>query len=147
MGCQKEYIPGLSDEYLDLLKLYDADYNKDPFSESTIQLGDTLLDDIYDERRRQIWRDMVENTNLTMNSKKSMDNHPSTWGQTMSPLPWSLLSLPTKSLTNYCLMEEEWNTEGHLVSTTKQSFQVTTSHQLSLLSRSAWTNSQLASAC
>ena len=53
-GWQKEYIPGLSDESSDLLKLY----HKDPFSESTIQLGDTLLDDISDERRN-IWRDMV----------------------------------------------------------------------------------------
>ena len=32
---------------------------------------------------------------------------------TMSPLPWSQLSLLTKSLTNYGLMEEGWNTEGH----------------------------------
>ena len=38
-GCQKEYIPGLSDESSDLLKLYDEEYNKDPFSESTIQFN------------------------------------------------------------------------------------------------------------
>ena len=63
-------------------------------------------------------------------------------GQTMSP-PWSLLSLLTKSLTNYCLMEEGCTTESHPASTTKQSFQVTTSLQLSLLRLSAWTNSQL----
>ena len=50
-GCQKEYIPDLSDESSDLLKLYDEEYNKDPFSESTIQIGDTLLDEISDERR------------------------------------------------------------------------------------------------
>ena len=145
-GCQKEYIPGLSDESSDLLKLYDEEYNKDPFSESTIKLGDTLLDEISDERRN-IWRDMVENTNITMNSKKKHGQPSLVLGQTMSPLPWSLLSLLTKSLTNYCLMEEGWNTEGHPASTTKQSFQVTTSHQLSLLSLSAWTNSQLTSAC
>ena len=66
-GCQKEYIPGLSDESSDLLKLYDEEYNKDPLSESTIQLGDTLLDEISGERLK-IWRDMVENTNLTLNS-------------------------------------------------------------------------------
>ena len=36
----------------------------------------------------------------------------------MYPLPWSLLSLLTNSLTNYCLIEEEWNTEGHPVSIT-----------------------------
>ena len=51
-GCQKEYIPGLSDGSSDILKLYDEEYNKDPFSESTIQLGDTLRDEISDERRK-----------------------------------------------------------------------------------------------
>ena len=69
-GCQKEFIPGLSDESSDLLKFYDEEFNKDPFSESTIQLGDTLLDEISDERHN-IWRDMVENTNFTMNSKNN----------------------------------------------------------------------------
>ena len=69
-GCHKEYIPGLSDESSDLLKLLDEEYNRDPFSESTIQLGDTLLDEISGERRN-IWRDMVGNTNLIMNSKKA----------------------------------------------------------------------------
>ena len=69
-GCQKEYIPGLSDESSDLLKLYDEEYNKDAFSESTIQLRDALLDEISDERRK-IGKDMVENSNLTMNSKQA----------------------------------------------------------------------------
>ena len=64
VSCQKEYIPCLSDESSNLLILYDEEYNKDPFSESTIQLGDTLLDAISGDRRT-IWRDMVENTNLT----------------------------------------------------------------------------------
>ena len=97
----KEYIPGLSDESSDLLKLYDEEYNKDPFSESTIQLGDTLLDEISDERRN-IWRHMLENTNLTMNSKKHGQPYV-VLGQTKSPLPWSLLSLLTKSLYNKLL--------------------------------------------
>ena len=144
-GCQKEYIPGLSDESSDLLKLYDEEYNKDPFSESTIQLGDTSLDELSGERRK-IWRDKVENTNLIMNSKKAWATIRRLGADNVSP-SWSLLSLLTKSLTNYFLMEEEWNTEGHPVSNTQQSFKVTTSHQLSLLSLSAWTNSQLASAC
>ena len=83
-GCQKEYIPGLSDESSDLLKLYDEEYNKDPFSESTIQLGDTLLDEISDERRN-IWRDMVGNTNITMNSKKAWATIPRLWADSVSP--------------------------------------------------------------
>ena len=82
-GCQKEYIPGLSDESSDLLKLYNEEYNKDPFSESTIQLGDILLDEISVEI--SVWRDMVENTNLTINSKKSMGNHPSSWNRQCLP--------------------------------------------------------------
>ena len=64
-GCHNEYIPGLSEESSDLQKLYDEEYNKDQFSESTTQLGDTLLDYISDERRK-IWRHMLENSNLTM---------------------------------------------------------------------------------
>ena len=66
-----------------------------------------------------------------MNSKKH--GQPSVvLGQTMSPLPWSLLSLLTKWRTNLYIMEEEWSTEGHPVNTTKQSFKVTTSNQLSV---------------
>ena len=70
-GCQKEYIPGLSNESSDLLKkLYDEEYHKVPFAECTIKPGDTLLDKIFDERRK-ILRDIMENTNLTMNRKKA----------------------------------------------------------------------------
>ena len=91
-GCQKEYITGLSDESSDLLKLYDTNI----LSLSLLSSSDTLLDEISDERRK-IWRDMVENTNVTTNSNKH--GQPSAvLGQTMSPLPWSLLSLLTKSL-------------------------------------------------
>ena len=43
-GCHNEYIPGLSEESSDIQKLYDEEYNKDQLSESTTQLGDTLLD-------------------------------------------------------------------------------------------------------
>ena len=84
-------------------------------SHSCSRGGDTLLDEISDERRK-ILRDMVENTNLTMNSPKAYMQPSVVLGQTMSPLPWSLMSVLTKSLTNYCRMEEGWNTEGHPVS-------------------------------
>ena len=82
--CKKEYIPGLSDESSDLpvLKLHDEEYYDEPFSEYTIQLGDTQLHDIFDERRKT-WREILENPNLTKNSKKH--------GHTMSTLTWSLI--------------------------------------------------------
>ena len=50
-------------------------------------------------------------TNATSEQNSMGGNHSSSSvGQTMSPLPWSLLSLLTKSLTNFCIMEEEWIT-------------------------------------
>ena len=57
-----------------------------------------------------------------MNSKKAWATIRRLGIDQCPPLPRSLLSLLTKSLTNYCLMEEGWNTEGHPASTTKQSF-------------------------
>ena len=51
-------------------------------SHSCARGGDTLLDDISDERRK-ILRDMVENTNLTMNSKKAYMQLSVVLGQTM----------------------------------------------------------------
>ena len=86
-GCQKEDIPAMSDESSDLLKIYDEKYHKDPFSESTIQIGDTLLDEISDEIRN-IWRDMVENTNLAMNSKKA-------WFKSYISVVWGRQCLPS----------------------------------------------------
>ena len=109
------------------------------WSHSCARGGDTLLDEISDERRK-ILRDIVENTNLTMNSQKAYASIRRIGADNVS-LPWSLMSVLTKSLTNYFRMEEGWNTEGHPMSAIKQSLQVTTSHQLSLLSRSAWTKS------
>ena len=141
----KEYIPGLSDESSDLLKLYDEEYNKYPFSESIIPLGDTLLDEISDERRN-IWRDMLENTNINTNSKKHGQPYVVS-GQTKSPLPWSLLSLLTKSLYNQIL------SNGRMVEHRKPPVEhyktiVPSNNQPPAeLSLSAWTNSQLASAC
>ena len=40
-GCQKEYNPGLSDKSSDLLKLYDEEYHKDPFSLSLLSSSET----------------------------------------------------------------------------------------------------------
>ena len=144
-GCQKEYIPGLSDESSDLPKLYDEEYNKDPFSEFTIQLVATLLDEISDKRRK-ILRDLVENTNLTMNSKQEYATIRRLGADNVSPPVVTTVTadqIANQLLSNGRRVDHRWPPgERH-----KKSLQVTTSHQLSLLSRSAWTNSQLASAC
>lgn len=48
-GCQTEYIPGLSETSSDLLKAYHGAYHEDPFSLITMELGETLL--------KQVWKD------------------------------------------------------------------------------------------
>ena len=69
-GCQTEYIPGLSEASSDLLKAYHEAYHEDPFSSITMELGEILLDKV-GEDRRQVWKEMIENTNLTNNSRKA----------------------------------------------------------------------------
>ena len=69
-GCRKTYIPSLGDENKELYRDYEQSYNEDPFSENTIQLGENLLASISEERKN-CWRDMITNINLTRNSKKA----------------------------------------------------------------------------
>ena len=74
---------------------------------------------------------MVENTNLIMNSKKAWATICRLGAENVFPPVGTTVA--ADQIANQLLSKvEEWNTEGHPVSTTKQSFQVTTSHQLSL---------------
>ena len=89
---------------------------------------------------------MVENTNLTMNSQKAYVTIRRLVADNVSPPVVTNASadqIANQLLSNGRRVEHR----GHPLSAIKQSLQVTTSHQLSLLSRSAWTNSQLDSAC
>jgi hypothetical protein len=55
---------------MDIYNEYVEEYNKDPFSDNTIELGECLIDSIGEERQRA-WQEMVESTDLTHNSKKA----------------------------------------------------------------------------
>ncbi|KAJ8358098.1 hypothetical protein AAFF_G00034050 [Aldrovandia affinis] len=67
-GCRKEYIAGLTEESLQLLESYE--FGNDPFSDTTSELGDALTESLGRERRKA-WQDLIENINMTQNSKKA----------------------------------------------------------------------------
>ena len=69
-GCRKTYIPSLNDENKELYREYEEAYSEDPFSENTIQLGETLLASIAEDRKER-WRELIINIDLTKNSKKA----------------------------------------------------------------------------
>ena len=69
-GCRREYIAGLTEESTQLLECYEAEFGIDPFSDSTSELGDTLMESLGMERRKA-WQDLIENINMSQNSKKA----------------------------------------------------------------------------
>ena len=69
-GCQTKYIPGLSETSSDLLNAYHRVFHEDPFSSTTTELGEILLNKV-GEDRRQVWKELIENTNMTNNSRKA----------------------------------------------------------------------------
>ncbi|XP_076065308.1 uncharacterized protein LOC143039315 [Oratosquilla oratoria] len=69
-GCRKNYIPGLSEQSKDQYNEYIQAYNEDPFSESTTELGDSLLASISEERKER-WHEIITNIDMTHNSKKA----------------------------------------------------------------------------
>ena len=50
---------------------YQRRFTEDPFSEDTVELGDTLLDAI-SESQRSKWQDMIESTDFTHISRKAL---------------------------------------------------------------------------
>ena len=69
-GCRKEYIAGLTEESSQLLESYETEFQKDPFSDTTSDLSDAHMDSLGKERQKA-WKDLVENINMTQNSKKA----------------------------------------------------------------------------
>ncbi|XP_077073341.1 putative RNA-directed DNA polymerase from transposon X-element [Siphateles boraxobius] len=68
--CQTEYISGLSETSSDLLKAYHGAYHEDPFSPTTMELGEIVLNKVGEDRRKA-WKELLENTNMTNNSRKA----------------------------------------------------------------------------
>ena len=69
-GCRKSYIPCLNDESKEIYEMYIDAYNKDPFSDKTVQLGEDLILLLANERSER-WKELITSTDLTHNSKKA----------------------------------------------------------------------------
>ena len=69
-GCRKAYIPGMNQDSKQLYEEYTQAYNSDPFSEETVQLGDALTSSLAAERTKR-WKEMIESTDMTHNSKQA----------------------------------------------------------------------------
>ena len=69
-GCRSNYIPGLTDEPKSLYEAYKKQYSIDPFGETTIDTGNTLIDKMNDEKKKS-WEEVITSTDLTHNSRRT----------------------------------------------------------------------------
>jgi len=60
----------MNEESKQLYEEYIKAYNSDPFAEETIRLGEDLTSSLSTERSKR-WKEMIENTDMTKNSKKA----------------------------------------------------------------------------
>jgi hypothetical protein len=68
-GCRTEHVPGLTTESGKIYETYKRCFDRDPFNDETIELGEQLMELIGDERRTRWWQ-LIEATDMTHNSKK-----------------------------------------------------------------------------
>ena len=69
-GCQKQHIPGLSNNSKDLLKTYNNEYKKDHFSSWTILLGQQLMSNVSTERLKT-WNDTIKSMDMKHSSRNA----------------------------------------------------------------------------
>ena len=69
-GCRKNYVPGLTTDLAEQYNEYIQLYEQDPFSADTITAGDELAQARTVEQRK-MWQALIENTDMTHNSKKA----------------------------------------------------------------------------
>jgi len=55
---------------MDLYKQYNIAFDKNPFSQITTELGEELVNNI-SEHRREIWRQLIEQTDMTQSGRKA----------------------------------------------------------------------------
>ena len=65
-GCRSNNSPGLTDESKRIYEAYKKQHSTDPFSETTIDTGNTLIDKMKDEKK--CWEEVITSTDLTHNS-------------------------------------------------------------------------------
>lgn len=69
-GYREKYIPGLSKETEKLLEIYQDLFKNYPFRDETITAGENLIIQLGEDKNRK-WHDLIENTDMTRNSKKA----------------------------------------------------------------------------
>ena len=69
-GCRKSYVPGLATDLAEQYNEYTQLYEQDPFAAATITAGDELAQALTVEQRKT-WQNLIENTDMTHNSKKA----------------------------------------------------------------------------
>ena len=69
-GCRKKYVPGLTTDLAEQYNEYTQLYEQDPFAAATITAGDELAQAL-SVGQRKTWQTLIENTDMTHNSKKA----------------------------------------------------------------------------
>lgn len=69
-GCRTQYITDLDKVSAEQLEKYKTNFQNDPFSDETISTGKNLMETI-NEARKNKWVNLVQNTDMTHNSKKA----------------------------------------------------------------------------
>ena len=72
-GCRIDYIPGLTKETKLLYDKYQNKFKENPFSEDTIELGESIMVHLAAVQQER-WIHFVESTDLTQNSRKAWHN-------------------------------------------------------------------------
>ena len=66
-GCRSKYIPELTDESNSIYEAYKKQYSINPFGETTIDIGNPLIDKMKDEKKKS-WEEVITLTAVTHNS-------------------------------------------------------------------------------
>ena len=69
-GCRSNYISGLTNESKSHNEAYKKQYSIDPFGETTIATGNTLIDKMKDEKKKS-WEEVITSTDHTHNSRRA----------------------------------------------------------------------------
>ena len=69
-GCRRKFIPGLSEEHMDLYEKYQDAFTNDPFSKETSEIGENLIECI-SEQKRSNWQKLIEETDMKHSSRKA----------------------------------------------------------------------------
>jgi len=68
--CRQNYLAGMHKNLENLYESYKEKFAQNPFDDETIEIGECLINEISEQRRKD-WRDTIEELNLAQNSSKA----------------------------------------------------------------------------